>query len=253
MKCENCGKELIKEKVKFSAITIISLIVLILTIVVSVGLIVYSIIEANSDSNDVYAWLIMIVITAAVLIIPYYLIIFITSIICDHKVKNKKLIKNIILAFFLLLPLLWVGKVFIDSEKLSYQYKDISISFPKGMSIVGTITDFDGKYSMVEFKKDNCYITWAVSNYNNDLSLIENFKENSDRFIHKDFDLDYNLINKNVNGKLWNLYEKDYTNLNYKLYGIKINDKFYKIEVENKNSNICDNLSNEVFNTIKYK
>ena len=138
----------------------------------------------------------------------------------------------------------------------------MSIAFPEGMNRIDKLYDFDGKYSMVEFNKDDCSITWRVSDYNNDLSLINNFKENSDRFtiidnnpntIYEDFNLSYNLRNENINGKLWNLYEKDYINLNYKLYGIKINDNFYKIEVKNENSNICDNLLKEVFSTIKYK
>lgn len=264
--CPDCGKELIKEKVKFSGVTIISLIILILIIVASIGLIVYAMIEANVSGNDAYGWLIFIVLMVAFLVIPYYLVIFRASVICDRKIKNKKLIKNIILVFFLLLPFLWLEKKYIDSkidsERLSYQYEDMSIAFPEGMNRISTSTDFDGKYSMVEFYKDDCSIEWGVSNYNNDLSLINNFKNNSDRFtiidnnrdtIYEDFNLSYNLRNENINGKLWNLYEKDYINLNYKLYGIKINDNFYKIEVKNKNSNICNNLLKQVLSTIKYK
>ena len=62
-----------------------------------------------------------------------------------------------------------------------------------------------------------------------------------------------NSTSTDIDGKTWYLYEKDYNDLKYKLYGIKINDNFYKIEVKNKNSNICDNLVKEVFDTIKYK
>ena len=138
----------------------------------------------------------------------------------------------------------------------------MSITFPKGMSRNSTSTDIDGKYSMVEFNKDDCFIKWGVYDYNNDLSLINNFKENSDRFtiiknnpntIYDDFNLSYILKIENINGKTCYLYEKDYNDLKYNLYGIKINDNFYKIEVKNKNSNICDNLVKEVFDTIKYK
>ena len=261
--CPDCGCELKKKKFKLSVITIISLIVLILVSIPVVGAMIYAV----ADGSEAAGWLFLIAGMIGVFIIGYYSMIFVGSIICDCIVRRNNIIQTIIVIVLMLLPGLWLLSVFIesnhDSKKLTYDYTDMSISFPDGMSRSSTSTDFNGKYSMVEFTNAGCSIRWGVTDYKSNLSLINNFKENSDRFtitsdkttIYEDFDTNYKLGNKNINGKTWNLYEKNYGNFTYKLYGIKLNNKFYKIQVEDKNptNNNCVDLTKEVIDSVKYK
>ncbi len=264
--CSACGGRLIVEKRKFSAMTIACLVNLILVIAIPIGMSIYAMIEGANSGNDAYGWFIFVILMTAFLVVPYYIALFFASLVCDKKVKKNKEIKNIILIFFLILPIIVCGLLYYnadkDSKKLSYEYADMSLTFPEGMKRISTATDINNKYTSVEFTKDNCTIEYSVSKYRNELSLMENLKEISDRFmiidnnpntIYHDFDNSILLKSENINGKSWNLYEKNYNNLNYKLYGTKINDNFYKIEIKDKNSSICTSLKNEVFNTVKYK
>ena len=262
--CPDCGGELKKKKFKLSVITIISLIVLILVSIPVVGAMIYAV----ADGSEAAGWLFLIAGMIGVFIIGYYSMIFVGSIICDCIVRRNNIIQTIIVIVLMLLPGIWLlfqlAETKKDNEKLTYEYSDMSISFPDGMSRGGTSKDFDGKYDMVEFSNAECAIRWGVSKYNSDLSLIGNFKENSDRFtiiknnpntIYEDFDSSYSLGNKNINGKTWNLYEKNYNKFTYKLYGIKLNNKFYRIQVEDKNptNNNCVDLTKEVIDSVKYK
>lgn len=261
--CPDCGCELKKKKFKLSVITIISLIVLILVSIPVVGAMVYAV----ADGSEAAGWLFLIAGMIGVFIIGYYSMIFVGSIICDCIVRRNNIIQTIIVIVLMLLPGIWLlfqlAETKKDNEKLTYEYSDMYISFPDGMSRGSTATDFNGKYSMVEFTNAGCSIRWGVTNYKSDLSLINNFKENSDRFtnindndtIYEDFDTSYKLGNKSINGKTWNLYEKNYNKFTYKLYGIKLNNKFYKIQVEDKNptTNNCVDLTKEVIDSVKYK
>lgn len=261
--CPDCGGELVKKKFKLSVITIISLIVFILVCIPIIWALVY----AAMDGSESAGWLFLIASMVGVFVIGYYSMVFVGSLICDYLVRRNNIIQTIIVIVLMLLPGLWLLSVFIesnhDSKKLTYDYTDMSISFPDGMSRGSTATDFNGKYSMVEFTNAGCSIRWGVTNYKSDLSLINNFKENSDRFtnindndtIYENFDTNYKLGNKSINGKTWNLYEKNYNKFTYKLYGIKLNNKFYRIQVEDKNptNNNCVDLTKEVINSVKYK
>lgn len=261
--CPDCGGQLIstKKKFKLSVITIISLIVLILVCIPIIGAMIYSVM----DGSEAAGWLFLIAGMIGVVAIGYYSMVFVGSLICDYVVRRNNIIQTIIVIFLMLLPGLWLLNVFIESDidakTKKYSYRDMSFEFPKDMKRGGTSKDFDDHYSLLQFTKDECSITIAVYSYRDELSLLGNFKEFSDRFtiikndpntIYEDFDMSYKLIDKNINGKTWKLYEKNYTGMDYKLYGIKIKDKFYKLEVKDK-GNYCGDLPDEFMSTIKYK
>ena len=80
--------------------------------------------------------------------------------------------------------------------------------------------------------------------------------KNSPNTIYEDFDLNYSLGYKDISNKFWNSYEKEYTGMKYTMYGIKINNNFYKIEIENTSDNddlLCNDLVNKTLDTVKYK
>lgn len=263
--CTRCGVKLEKEKIKFSGVTIISFGILSIIAIAFFCLITYSFYEATVNSNEAYGWMIFIVMIAAFMVVPYYLVILVISIVCDKKIKKHKLIKNILLALLLLLPFLWMVIIYVESEidsnKKEYEYSNISLTFPETMNRISTSTDFEGNYDHVSFYEKGCTITFAEFDYREELSLIENFKEYSDRFtyisamdksIYEDFNINHDLYETKIQKEKWYLYEKEYDNLIYKFYGLKIDDNFYKIEIKDKNTSICKELTQEIFSSIKY-
>lgn len=290
MKCEKCGKEfntgkfcpecggaLVKEKAKFklSVITIISIIALVL---VSIPFI-WSIGSATAEGSETSGWIVLIAGVAGFFVIGYYLSVFFISIICDLAIrKSNNIVQTILIAIFLVIPLILVLTTNIihsvNEHKVNYTFKDVSVSFPKEME---KYYFNSGYYSLnddiVEFKKDKCHIAFGSGDYNSNNSLIENFKHHSDDSIayyddtdpnnvtkHKNvedsFDLNYKLKNESINGKTWGLYEKQYSDIHYKLYGIRIKNNFYKIEVNDKSgtdSTECNDLTKKVINSVKYK
>ena len=102
--CPNCGA--LQEKNGLSLVTKISLIVLIIVALFFILINVYSFM--GSTKNEAFGWLIGINAMTAMLIVPYYLIVFFVSLVCDNKGNLIKTIRNIVIPILLILPIIWI-------------------------------------------------------------------------------------------------------------------------------------------------
>lgn len=94
---------------KISIMSWISLVFIVLIILLVIGSTIFGI----YGGVDGFEWILVILYVSSMVIIPYYIIIFIISLICDRKVKNKIIIKNIILSLLLILPIVFYISKFI--------------------------------------------------------------------------------------------------------------------------------------------
>jgi ABC-type polysaccharide transport system permease subunit len=86
---------------------------LILCILIIIGLVLFCLIGSHFSSSD-YSWLLAIVLVYSVIYVPYYIAIFIISVICDQKIKTDSGLKNAILTLLLLGPVIWTIKIILN-------------------------------------------------------------------------------------------------------------------------------------------
>ena len=97
-------------KSKMSKICLSSLI---LCVILFVGLVLFCFIGSHFSSSD-FSWLLAIVLVYSIILVPYYIGVFIASILCDNIIKKSYLIKNIILSIMLIGPIGFIIKIIVD-------------------------------------------------------------------------------------------------------------------------------------------
>ena len=97
-------------KSKMSKICLSSLI---LCIILCALLVLFCFIGSHFSSSD-FSWLLAIILVYGVILVPYYIGVFIASIICDNLLKKDYLIKNIILSIMLIGPIGFIIKIIVD-------------------------------------------------------------------------------------------------------------------------------------------
>ena len=269
--CNYCGKSIKKKKI--GAVTIISIIALALSIIATIGIIIYSTIGMKDESIGVsqgYTWFMIIGGTGGVLLIGYYAMLMVVSLICDLKL-NKRTVKNIIVSIGLVLPILFVlfiaAFALISNSQKNYTIGELKVEFPEGMNKTTEERGFDGKYSLIEFyareeEKATCSITVAYTNPKEDRPVYENMIGNSnDMYIDKDTKTNdfitnnyYRLNNRTINGVTWNYLEYNSLTTYYKIYGVSHNNGYYTFEVKDNHSshNLCKQKEEEFINSLKF-
>lgn len=265
-----------KNSNNMSITTIISLFVSLGLIALTTFCIVSSFVMAtgiSDQSTKGYIWIIMIILFgSAMIVIPYYLIISLVGFILDKVLKKKNIVKEIIIAVLLLLPIFYVLYSAYDmkreTKQRNYTIGDVTAKFPDNFSKYGYSKDIDGNYTMISFGKYQedskiCLFQFGKHKYDDSKDLISNFKDNCDNntFVDKGvslrnaFDTTMSLKTENINGKTWNYYEKQYSKMNYKMYGLVIDNTFYKIEIEDEtvNDTTCQEKAQEILKSIQYK
>lgn len=94
---------------KFSIVTWISLIVLVFYIIMLIASTIYGMYGGVNG----FEWILAILYVSSIVIIPYYIIVFIISLICDRKVKKRIILKNIIIIILILIPIILYSTKFI--------------------------------------------------------------------------------------------------------------------------------------------
>ena len=197
------------------------------------------------------------------LLSAYYLILW--SIYASIKKRGK--VKNIIFLLLLILPLsspVFVPKINnymnyrnrIKESKYSFNY--ISLKYPDDMVRVEYEYNQSSSYiTMVGYQAigSECWIIFKEKDYNNELSLLDNFRKNFEGgFYTSPFNSDVTFDSIDINGKKWDFYDMANIKEPYRLYGIRIKEKFYMIEVVDRaDDEVCFDLTEKLFDTIKYK
>ena len=119
---------------KKNKLGVISYISIALTILLCLGYGLLSILCLFESNTEAAGWGLGFVIIAAILTLPYFIVLTIISIICDLKINGSKIVKDIIIGILLFIPVCLLGlfmllvlidsaqkpKRIIDYEKNSY-------------------------------------------------------------------------------------------------------------------------------------
>ena len=269
MNSNNCDK-----KKKIGIVTIISIIVLALAVIATVGIIFYCLIGmdgASTESSQGYTWFLIIGSTIGALIIGYYAVLMVVSLICDLKL-NKKRSKDVIVSIGLVLPVLFflltIAFAFLIEGRKSYNMADLKVEFPEGMNRSGVRREFNGSYSSLEFfareeSNATCSISVSYNKIKSDRPAYENMIENSnDIYIDKDTKTNdyitnnyYKLNSKNINGTKWDYLEYNSTTTYYKIYGTSYKNNYYTFEIKDTHTShsMCKQKESEFINKLKFK
>jgi len=126
MRCKNCGfdskskycPKCGKKKFKLSAITIISLISLIIALLlIGVPLLLIFIGAIFNSGNDAYGWAIFLLMILGFLYIPYQIIVCGITLLCDALIKSKtaNIVRTIIIAILLAIPIIITLVFFVSA------------------------------------------------------------------------------------------------------------------------------------------
>lgn len=265
------GQQQMASKRKMSISTLIALVITVILAIAMIGSLLYlSIVSSNLElsSQQVAGWLIAIIIGVSIIIIPYYLILFTIGFILDKRYKKSKTFKEFIMFFFLIVPVLYVFNLYLEKTQRSFTFGDVSVSFSSEFVLTSYIENYDGDYTSVTFfsetdGKNACMITFAIYDYDGSKDLISNFKNNCNRFTFVDkkltlydvYDSVTYLKKEKINGKNWDYYENEFSNISYKMYGLVSEKSFYKIEIIDKtvNDSVCNEKVQEFLKTVQYK
>lgn len=92
-----------------SKISKIILGLLIFFIIIPLGFTIYTLFSAP----DGIEWVLAIIYIYSLFTIPYYIMMFIISRLCDNKVKNKIKLKNILMSIFIIIPFIMFIIIYI--------------------------------------------------------------------------------------------------------------------------------------------
>ena len=159
----------------------------------------------------------------------------------------------------------------IESNSPYYKIKDATITIPEDMkkeSFRASGNDIKEPYSQVGFvyrdnNKNECYMYFGAHVYDDRLDYNENLKLSVEYNIYDTegnqvrdiYDATKELKKKDIKGKEWVIYEDQFGDLYYKMYGTYIDGYLYKIEIadETEDHTKCLELENEVINSFKSK
>ncbi len=141
MRCKNCGFDSKskycprcgKKRFKLSAITIISLISLIIALLlIGVPLLLTFIGALFHSDNDAYGWLLFVLTILGFLYIPYQIVVFGITLLCDVFINSKvaNIIRTIIIGILLAIPIICTILLFVSSaieSNKNYSSIDYSI------------------------------------------------------------------------------------------------------------------------------
>ena len=268
--CHYCGKTVKKKGI--GVISILSIILLALSIIATIGLFIFCITGISGSSTEAsqgYVWVLIMIGTLGVLLCGYYAVLVGISIICDYKLK-KKTVKNVLVGIGLIAPLLLTALflLFVQFEytNRSFEIGNLKVEFPKDMDKTSESKDFVGRYTGVGFfisEEENatCLILVSSSNktgYTTIDSMKENNVENSiDKYTTTDDFIElsrYSLSSTTINGKKWDYLEYNQKRY-YKIYGTTIKDKYYVIEIKDDHTShsMCKQKEKEVLDSIRYR
>ncbi len=269
-KCPICG---FNNGFRISIGTILSILFLAVVIIGTICLFISSVNGMSEAGENAYFGIVMLASAGAIVIIgailiPYYLIVLIVSIICDYNVKKARIVQNTIVIIFLMVPVMFATIFNLilmrDTNKKTFNFPDVTIKMPSNMNRYSfgkdSITNEDKSAGFVT-KDNKCKINIGRYNYDEDIDLIHNFKNVCDRGnlvdentnIYSLYDKISSLKTTSINGKTWSYHKGNYDYIEYRMYGIVINDNLYKIEYESKDKNICEPLLEKTLNSVKYK
>ena len=271
--CPVCGKSINQNK-NISAVSILSIIMFVLSVIASSVMIISYIADAPDSSEGIvhgYTLGLVIIGILGIGMAGYYMIVMIISLILEHKTKSKRA-KNICISIALSAPFIFAAfvflVVFISDRQRAFTIKNLKVEFSKDMKLTGTSMDFDGKYKELTFytreeEHATCSIAVLYGDYDNTISAIKNMQKiSSDDFIDKDLTL-YDFLDSSsytnkmqIAGKTWDYlnYQKNAQKY-YKIYGTSYKENYYVIKVSDNHSNhsMCQRKELEFINKIRFK